>query len=99
MKNKILGQSSWCSVSNKKIDEFSIFGNKGSIHFTMNIGEDKKIIIYKNKKKIVKKIKMKQPLHKEMFKHFIRKLSTNNTIKKYEIRQDGLVNSHLISSM
>ena len=48
LKNKILGQSSWCSVSDEKVDRFSIFGNKGSIHFSMNLGENELIQISKN---------------------------------------------------
>jgi len=97
LSNKILGQSSWCSVSNRKKDEFSIYGSKASLHFSMNIGEEEKIIIYKNGKQKFKSIKMKQPLHKNMFKYFIDRLLKNNKKNIFEVRKDGLVNSYLIS--
>tara|TARA_B100001057_G_scaffold470953_1_gene532790 strand:+ start:1972 stop:2964 length:993 start_codon:yes stop_codon:yes gene_type:complete len=97
LKNKILGQSSWCSVSNNKKDEFSIYGSKASIHFTMNMGEDEKITIYKDGKKKIRSFKMIQPLHKNMLKYFVNRLEQNNKKNRYEIRNDGLVNSYLIS--
>ena len=99
LKNKILGQSSWCSVSDEKVDRFSIFGNKGSIHFSMNLGENELIQISKNGKTQLKKIKMKQPLHKNMFKSFINKLIKNNKKNIYEIKENGLKNSNLVSKI
>jgi len=97
LKNKILGQGSWCSVSSEKKDIFSIYGRKGSVHFSMNIGEDKRILIFKNGYKIVKKISMKQPLHKNMFNYFINKLIDNNKKSIYQIRNDGIKNSFLLN--
>ena len=99
LKNKILGQSSWCSVSDEKVDRFSIFGNKGSIHFSMNLGENELIQISKNGKTSLKKIKMKQPLHKNMFKSFINQLINNNKKNIYEIKENGLKNSNLVSKI
>ncbi|MDB3938910.1 Gfo/Idh/MocA family oxidoreductase [Candidatus Pelagibacter sp.] len=99
LKNKILGQSSWCSVSDEKVDRFSIFGNKGSIHFSMNLGENEVIQISKNGKKILKKIKMRQPLHKNMFKIFINQLIKNNKEDIYEIKENGIKNSNLVSKI
>ena len=99
LKNKILGQSSWCSVSDEKVDKFSIYGNKGSIHFTMNLGEKEIIEVKKNGKTYVKKISMKQPLHKNMFKNFINNLIQNNKKKVYEIKQNGLKNSILVGKI
>ena len=97
--NKILGQSSWCSVSNKKIDEFSIYGSKASIHFCMNLGYDNRVRIIKNEKTIVKKINMKQPLHKNMFKNFINELILNNKNNKYKIYQNGITNALLLDKI
>ncbi len=99
LKNKILGQSSWCSVSDQKVDRFSIFGNKGAIHFSMNLGENEIIQISKNGKIKLKKIRMKQPLHKNMFKSFINHLIMNNKKNIYEIRENGLKNSQLVSNI
>ncbi len=99
LKNKILGQSSWCSVSDEKVDKFSIFGNKGSIHFTMNLGENEMVQVKKNGKNTIKKISMKQPLHKNMFKSFINNLIKNNKNKVYEIKKNGLKNSILVSKI
>ena len=99
LKNKILGQSSWCSVSDTKVDQFSIYGSEGSIHFSMNLGYDEKVKIIKNKKVIIKKIKMKQPLHKNMFRDFIKRLIINNKKNRYEIKSNGLVNSNLIDQI
>jgi predicted dehydrogenase len=96
LENRILGQSSWCSVSNKKVDQFSIYGSKGSIHFSMNLGYDEKIKIIKNEKIYIKKIRMKQPLHKNMFNDFIKQLISNNKKNIYEIKKNGLSNSKLI---
>ena len=94
--NKVLGQSAWCSVSDQKVDRFSIFGNKGSIHFSMNLGENELIEIIKNGKKKIKRIKMKPPLHKNMFKNFKNKLIENNKKKIYEIKENGLKNSNIV---
>lgn len=99
LKNKILGQSSWCSVSDEKVDRFSIYGNNGSIHFSMNLGENEFIEFKKNGKKKIKKIKMKQPLHKNMFKNFINKLIENNKKKIYEIKENGIKNSKLVTKI
>ncbi len=96
LKNKILGQSSWCSVSDEKVDRFSIYGNKGSIHFSMNLTENQFIEFNENGKTKLKKIKMQQPLHKNMFKNFINKLIINNKKKIYEIKQNGIINSKLV---
>jgi predicted dehydrogenase len=99
LKNKILGQSSWCSVSDQKVDRFSIFGNKGSIHFSMNLGENELIEVIKNGKPKIKKIKMKQPLHKNMFQNFIKELIYNNKKNIYEIKENGLKNSKLVNKI
>ena len=65
----------------------------------MNLGYDEKVKIVKNKKIIIKKIKMKQPLHKNMFKDFIKRLIINNKKNRYEIKNNGLVNSNLIDQI
>lgn len=99
LKNKILGQSSWCSVSDQKVDRFSIFGNKGSVHFSMNLGENESVQVIKNGKIKLKKINMKQPLHKNMFKSFTNQLILNNKKNIYEIKNNGLKNSELVSKI
>ena len=50
-------------------------------------------------KKKIKKIKMKQPLHKNMFKNFIKKLIENNKKKIYEIKENGIKNSKLVTKI
>lgn len=99
LKNKILGQSSWCSVSDEKVDRFSVYGNNGSIHFSMNLGENEFIEIKKNGKTKIENIKMTQPLHRNMFKNFINKLIENNKKKIYEIKENGIKNSKLVSKI
>ena len=42
---------------------------------------------------------MKQPLHKNMFKDFIKRLIINNKKNRYEIKNNGLVNSNLIDQI
>jgi predicted dehydrogenase len=99
LKNKILGQSSWCSVSNKKVDNFSIYGSNASVHFTMNLGQNDKVKIIKKEKILEKTIKMKQPLHKNMFKNFINQLILNNKKNIYEIKENGLSNALLVDEI
>ena len=99
LKNRILGQGSWCSVSNKKVDEFSIYGTKGSIYFSMNISETDVVKIFKNGKEFEKKIKMKQPLHKNMMHQFVDKLLKNNRQKKYEVMKSGLKTSNILDKI
>ena len=84
---------------NKKIDEFSIYGSKASIHFCMNLGYDNRVRIIKDEKTIVKKINMKQPLHKNMFKNFINELILNNKNNKYKIYQNGITNALLLDKI
>ena len=50
-------------------------------------------------KKKLKKIKMKQPLHKNMFKNFVNQLIVNNKKKIYVIKENGLKNSNLVSKI
>ena len=78
----ILGQASWCSTSPFKVDEFKIYGRKGTISFSMNLGEQEYVII-KLKDRIIKKIKMAQPLHKNMFSFFIDEPTQLNKRKSF----------------
>ena len=99
LKNNIIGQASWCSVSSKKVDEFNIYGSKASIHFSMNISESDNITMYKNGKKVLKRIKMKQPLHKNMMKKFIKDLLFLNKNKKFHVMKNGFKTSEILNKI
>ena len=89
LKNGILGQGSWSSVSNDKQDFFEIYGLDGSIKFSSNYNEDENIYIKKNSK--IKKIKFPYnlPLHKNMMKKFVKLLLENNKKNKYYFMESG----------
>ena len=61
--------------------------------------ENELIEIIKNGKKKIKRIKMKQPLHKNMFQNFIKELTKNNKQNIYEIKENGLKNAKLLSKI
>ena len=65
----------------------------------MNLGYDNRVRIIKDEKTIVKKINMKQPLHKNMFKNFINELILNNKNNKYKIYQNGITNALLLDKI
>ena len=65
----------------------------------MNLGENELVKVIKKGKPKIKKIKMKQPLHKNMFQNFIKKLTNNNKKNIYEIKENGLKNSKLVSKI
>lgn len=76
LKNKIIGQSIWSSVSGLYEDKFQIFGAKGYISFSMN--SNPKIEIKTKNKHIFRKINFTKPLYKKM----IRELIENHYNKK-----------------
>ena len=90
LKNNILGQGSWCSVSNEKKDFFEIIGTKGSIKFKINYGEDENIHILKKGKNIKIKISYNLPLHKNMMNEFIKILLKANKEKKRVFFKNGV---------
>jgi len=89
LKNGIIGQGSWCSLSPKKEDFFKIYGLEGYIKFSTNFGEDEYLYIYKNS--IVKKIRLpyNQPLHKNMMRDFIKILNKLNNSGNYFVSNNG----------
>ena len=99
LKNKILGQASWCSTSPFKVDKFIIYGRKGTINFTMNFGEEDHVIIKLKNKIIKKKIQMKMPLHSNMFNYFIEELTKKNKTKKSYIDQNGITNAEILQKI
>ena len=96
LKNKILGQASWCSTSPFKVDKFIIYGRKGTINFTMNFGEQDDIIIKLKNKTIKKKIKMSMPLHGRMFDFFIDELTRRNKSGRIFVDKNGLTNAEIL---
>lgn len=99
LKNKILGQASWCSTSPFKVDKFIIYGRKGTINFTMNFGEEDHVVIKLKNKIVKKKIKMKMPLHNNMFNYFIKELTKKNKTKKSHIDQNGITNAEILQKI
>ena len=95
----ILGQASWCSTSPFKVDEFKIYGRKGTISFSMNLGEQEYVIIKLKDRIIKKKIKMAQPLHKNMFSFFIDELTHLNKRKKFFIDRNGIFNAEILQKI
>jgi len=90
LKNNILGQGSWCSVSNEKKDFFEIIGTKGSLKFKINYGEDENIYILKKGTITKTKMPYNLPLHKNMMITFVKTLLKANKEKKRVFFQNGL---------
>lgn len=99
LKNGIIGQGSWCSISPVKEDYFKIYGLKGNIKFSTNYSEDNFLYIYKNNK--IKKIKLTYdlPLHKNMMKNFINLLIKNNKIRKYTFAKNGIKTMEILNKI
>lgn len=96
LKNKVIGQGSWCSTAPFKEDKFIIYGRNGTISFTMNFGEKDEVVLKLKNKIIKKKIKMKHPLHKNMFKNFVNDLIFYNKNKIFKIEENGIKNSKIL---
>ena len=98
LKNKIIGQAAWSSVTNKTEDIFEIFGSKGTLSFSLNF--DDKVIIKLKNKKIIKKIPFNKPFHKNLIKNTIDKFTKYNKQKIFKIEKFGLnVARHQIISI
>ena len=96
LENNVIGHGSWCSTAPFKEDLFIIYGRKGTVSFTMNYGEKDDVVIKLKNRVFKKKIKMKTPLHKNMFKKFIDDLIFYNEKKIYKIDENGFKNSKIL---
>ena len=98
LKNKIVGQALWSSVTDKTEDAFEIFGTKGTLKFSLNFN-DKVEFTFKNKK-FNKFVPFDKPFHKNLIKHVIKKFYKNLKNKKSSIEYSGInVAKHQISVM
>ena len=85
LKNSILGQGLWSSISNQDEDSFEIFGTKGKIKFSMSSSDE--IIIKKdnNIKRLV--IPFEKPYHKPMINHVINLFQHNLSTRKFTLSE------------
>ena len=87
LKNSILGQGLWCSISNQDEDSFEIFGTKGKIKFSMSHSDE--IIISKNKNKKRLIVPFEKPFHKPMLNHVIKLFQHNLSTKKFTLSENA----------
>ena len=98
LKNKIIGQAAWSSVTDKTEDFFEIFGSKGTLSFSLNF--DDRVIIKLKNKKIVKRIPFNKPFHKNLINETINKFTKYNKKKIFKIEKFGInVARHQIISL
>jgi len=98
LKNNLVGQAMWSSVTNLKSDKFEIFGTNGTIKFSLNFSD--KVEILTNNKKITKNISFEKPFHKNIIRHTINIFLKNKKIGKYFIDRAGIdVAKHQINAI
>ena len=88
LKNKIIGQATWSSVTDKTDDLFEIFGTKGSISFSLNFSN--KVNIRKKNKNIFKNIPFDTPFHKNLILDTISKFTSYKKKNRFKIEKHGI---------
>ena len=88
LKNGIVGQGVWSSITQKNIDFFEIFGTKGYIKFSMHFSD--LVEITTGNKKFVKSIPYEKPFHKNIIKDVVNKFLKKIKYKNYLIDENGM---------
>ena len=96
LRNGIIGNGFWCSVADTDEDSFEIYGDKGTIKFSMN--KKNKISISIGSSNLIKYISFEKPFHSNMIRYVVNEFTKLKKQNRYKIYNEGIKASNIYFS-